>query len=329
MHQTCCCLAVAVQVASASGTPVSQRHEGPGTPSSGQLGTPASGSWRTPTGSMGRINVFGKSLQVEDVPSQSRGRTPISGSRSNLGSGTGRTSDDSIIFGEDDVVLSQAARALSLAQEGVRGNARETIIPETLALTDGGVEGFLQDPAPKTGILDMALSDDEDEDVPEPAKESILPEKAMSEGTERESSPASKGVVEWALPATEFQSLEGDTVSAEIQTEPGSSPTIDKIPSQGTRPHSTRRQAALHNKLCPSPAVTPGSTSDAGREPGTKKPNLGRGRGGQGAARGEKGANMKPLAAIGSQEKFRAPAVVNDAGKGRGRGGKLPKRKRE
>ncbi|KAG0609733.1 hypothetical protein M758_7G010000 [Ceratodon purpureus] len=317
------------QVPSVSGTPVSRRHEGPGTPSSGQLGTPASGSWRTPTGSAARINAFGKSVQVEDVPSRSLGRTPKSGSRSNLGSGTGRTSDESIVFGEDDVCLSQAPGASFLALEGVRGSVGETIIPETMAMTGDGVLASPEEPAPKTGIPDMALSDDEDVDVAEPPKESILPDSAMSDGTERESSPPSKGVVEWALPATEFQSLEGDTGSAEIQAEPGSSPTADKRTSQGTRPHSTRRQAALHNKLCPSPGVTPGSTSDAGKEPGTKKANLGRGRSTQGVARGEKGTNMKALAQIGLQEKFKAPGVVSDAGKGRGRGGKPAKRKRD
>ncbi|KAG0562850.1 hypothetical protein KC19_9G176300 [Ceratodon purpureus] len=294
----------------------------------GQLGTPASGSWRTPTGSVARINAFGKSVQLEDVPSRSLGRTPKSGSRSNLGSGTGRTSDESIVFGEDDVSLSQAPRASFLALEGVRGSVGETIIPETMAMTGDGVLASPEEPA-QTGIPAMALSDDEDVDVAEPPKESILPDRALTDGTERESSPPSKGVVEWALPATEFQSLEGDTVSAEIQAEPGSSPTADKRTSQGTRPHSTRRQAALHNKLCPSPGVTPGSTSDAGKEPGTKKANLGRGRSTQGVARGEKGTNMKPLAQIGLQEKFRAPAVVSDAGKGRGRGGKAAKRKRD
>ncbi|KAG0604203.1 hypothetical protein M758_10G152600 [Ceratodon purpureus] len=317
------------QVPSVSGTPVSQRHEGPGTPSSGQLGTPASGSWRTPTGSVGRINVFGKSAPMEDVPSRSLGRTPKSGSRSNLGSGTGRTSDESIVFGEDDVSLSQAPRASFRALEVVHANVGETIIPETMAMTGDGVLATPEEPAPKTGIQNVAIGDDDDVVLPELAKEGTLPDRAMSDGTERESSPASRGVLEWALPATEFQSLEGDTVSAEIQAEPGSSPTVEKKPSQGTRPHSTRRQAALHNKLCPSPGVTPGSTSDAGKEPGTKKANLGRGRSIQGAARGEKGTNMKPLAQIGLQEKFRAPAVVGDAGKGRGRGGKLAKRKRD
>ncbi|KAG0616632.1 hypothetical protein M758_5G129900 [Ceratodon purpureus] len=317
------------QVPSVSGTPVSQRHEGPGTPSSGQLGTPASGSWRTPTRSVGGINAFGKSMQIGDVPSRSVGRTPKSGSRSNLGSGTGRTSDDSIVFGEDEVCLSQAAGASFLALEGVCGNVGESIIPETLAMTGDGVLASPEEPAPRTGIPDMAVVDDDDVDVPEPTKESTLPDSVMSEGRERESSPASKGVEEWALPATEFQALEGDTVSAEIQATEVSSPTVDKKSSQGTRPHSTRRQAALHNKLCPSPVVTPGSTSDAGKEPGSKKANLGRGRSIQGAARGEKGTNMKPLAQIGSQEKFRPPAVVSDAGKGRGRGGKLAKRKRD
>ncbi|KAG0596067.1 hypothetical protein M758_UG221600 [Ceratodon purpureus] len=330
------------QVPSVLGTPVSQQHEGPGTPSSGQLGTPASGSWRTPTRSVGRLNAFGESKQIEDVPSGSNVRTPRSGSRSNLGSGTGRTSDESTVFGEDDVCLSQAPAASFLALEGVRDNVGETIIPETLAMTgDGvlasypepmtnkGVEGYVQEPAPTSSIPDMPVSDDEDVDVPEPAKGSTLPDRAMSDSIERETSPASKGVLEWALPAIEFQSLEGDTVSADIQAEPGSSPKVDKKTSQGTRPHSTRRQAALHNKLFPSPGVTPGSTSDAGKEPGAKKANLGRGRSIQGAARGEKGTNMKPLAQIGLQEKFRAPAVVSDAGKGRGRGGKLAKRKRD
>ncbi|KAG0570946.1 hypothetical protein KC19_6G199800 [Ceratodon purpureus] len=187
----------------------------------------------------------------------------------------------------------------------------------------------MQEPTPKSGIPNMPLSDDEDVEVAEVAKESTVPDRAMSEETERETSPASKGVVEWALPASEFQSLEADTVSADIQAEPGSSPKVDKKNSQGTRPQSTRRQAALHNKLCPSPVVTPGSASDAGKEPATKKATLGRGRSIQGGARGEKGTNMKPLAQIGLQEKFRAPAVVSDAGKGRGRGGKVGKRKRD
>ncbi|KAG0590324.1 hypothetical protein KC19_1G090000 [Ceratodon purpureus] len=317
------------QVPSASGTPVSQGHQGPGTPSSGQLGTPASGSWRTPTGSVGRINAVGKSMQMGDVPSRSLGRTPKSGSRSNLGSGTGRTSDDSIVFGDDDVCLSQAPGASFPALEGVRGSVGETIIPETMAMTGDGVLATPEEPAPQTGIPNLVLSDDEDVDVPEPESERTLPDRAMGQGTEKDSSPASKGVLEWALPATEFQALDGDTVSAEIQAEPGSSPTVEKKTSQGARPHSTRRQAALHNKLCPSPTVTPGSTSDAGREPVTKKANLGRGRTIQGAARGEKGTNMKPLAQIGLQEKFRAPAVVSDGGKGRGRGGKVAKRKRD
>ena len=43
----------------------------------------------------------------------------------------------------------------------------------------------------------------------------------------------------------------------------------------------------------------------------------------------EKACNMKPLAHFGLQEKFRVLAVVSDAGKGRGRGGKPVKRKRD
>ena len=323
-------LAVAFHLPSASGTPVSQRHEGPGTPSSGQLGTPASGSWRTPTGSVGKRDSFGKGLHGEDVPCRSLGQAQKSGTRSNLGSGTGRTSDESVLFAEEDVCLSQAPSALVVAQEGVRCNAMETVIPETLPLIGGPDEGLLQETASKKGMADTAESDDDGVEVPEPPMDTILPDRATSDGTAaNESSALTKGVVEWALPATEFQSLEGDTVSAETHAEPGSSPTTQKVNSQGTRPHGTRRQAALHNKLCPSPAVTPGSTSDAGRETANKKVNLGRGRSAQGVARGEKGSNMKPLAQIGIQEKFRAPAVVNEAGKGRGRGGKPSKRKRD
>ena len=304
--------ACVVHVGSASGTPPLNKEKGAMTPSSGQVKTPASAGWKTPTSSAGRVasqqGVGGPlALAFGTPPALTKSGTP-----SKVPALSTRTSDDSILFPEnEEICLSQAQELPNANRERGQKEILDTVVPETL-------------PEEKLGIVD------DDADTPDTrSTENILLDKAVSDGKERETSPPSKGVYELALPDTEFQSLEGDTGSPEINAHPESPPSTEKAPRQGTAPQRSARVAALRNTLCPSPGAALGGTSDAGREAATKKLNLGRGRGTQSAARAEKQCNMKPLASFGLQEKFKAPAVVSDAGKGRGRGGKPAKRKRD
>ncbi|KAG0504554.1 hypothetical protein KC19_N021100 [Ceratodon purpureus] len=120
---------------------------------------------------------------------------------------------------------------------------------------------------------------------------------------------------------------DNDRETAEDESEDLGSKKIR--PNQPVEIRDTRRQAALRNTLCPPPDAESGPALHVHAPSRVKKGSVGRGRSTQAAARTEKGQNMKPLAHFGLQERFKAPAVVTDAGKGRGRGGKHPKRKRD
>ena len=245
-------------------------------------------------------------------PSEPAPGLTISGTQDRPVSLSGKTSDETELFPEtEEVCLSQAQQLPHAIPEHGQKGIHNTVVPETL-------------PEDQAGIVndDVDIADTQ-------SKENNHRDEAMSEGNDRESSPTPKGVYELALPATEFQSLDGDTGSPENHADPDSSPSPENLTSHATVPHRSTRVAALRNTLCPTPGVTIGGTSETGKEAGTKKVTVGRGRANQGAGRAEKHCNMKPLAHIGLQEKFRAPAVVSDAGKGRGRGGKAAKRKRD
>ena len=289
------------------------KQKGPMTPSSGQVKTPASASWKTPSSSAGRVDAEEGVGRPGALAFSTPPLVTTSGTPSKAAALSTRTSDDSILFPDNDEVCFSQPQPLprAISERGPQG-IHDTVVPETL-------------PEEQTGIVN------EDADIADTQlKENIQLEKAMTEGDERDPSPASKGVYELALPDTEFQSLEGDTGSPDNDAEPDTCPSNEKLSNQGTTSQRSTRVAALRNTLCPSPSVThPGGSSDVGREAGTKKLNPGRGRTTQGAARGVKQCNMKALALVGSQEKFKPPAAVSDAGKGRGRGGKAAKRKRD
>ncbi|KAG0556840.1 hypothetical protein KC19_11G083100 [Ceratodon purpureus] len=142
-------------------------------------------------------------------------------------------------------------------------------------------------------------------------------------------SPSSDGDPENNVAETHSQEPDVDTVQSGRVAAGQGSPRVKKSSNPVGGALSTRRQAFLRNTLCPSPGASPGTQTDAGSVLGPKKGNVGRGRVTQGVARTEKVSNMKALAQIGVQEKFRAPATVTDAGKGRGRGVKPAKRKRD
>ena len=299
-------MAVAAQVTSASGTPVSQRHEGSRTPSSRKMGTPASGSWRTPTGSAGRVNAFGGVLQEVQDPSRSPGEAPKTGMPTNLGSGSGRTSDESIIFPDGDICLSQAPPSAITPLQAPRSKDGDVAILETLP--------------------GDAYGNDEVVAAPEPAKDSVV--KPMSDDEEGGSEDSDEMPGRDEVAATEGLVADGNTdqrLAESVQREVASKKSRPLVESP--EPCATRRQAALRNVLCPTPGVNSSATVETGTQGKLqKKGNAGRGRGTQVT---EKGTNIKALSNLGLQGGFKAPSVVGDAGKGRGRGGKHPKRKRD
>ena len=302
---------MAVHVASASGTPVSQGHPGPGTPSSGQLGTPASGGWKTPSGSQGRVNVFGRVTQVPELACGTADEHAPAVTPLKPVSGSGRTSDESVVFPDDDVSLSQAQPSSGPLPCGGTENKVTEVIPETMPGSGlASQEAFIQQEVTVKDTVTVveAMSDDEDSGGAQVAEEA---EAGNASADDSEGDGQQDTVQELAM-----------NVPNEVVSKKGDQQVS---PEQCRR----RRQAFLQNTLCPSPGASPVAPTEVGLSSRVRKGAVGRGRSGQGAARGEKNVNMKPLTQIGVQEKFKPPGAVGDTGKGRGRGGKPAKRKRD
>ena len=156
-------MGVAVDVGSASGTPRSQGHQGPGTPSSGPLGTPASVSWRTPSGSARRINAFGRFGPLEDFTAGTMEQVRTLSTPSKPPSGSGHTSDESILYPVEEVCLSQARHSPEAQPFGGTENRVDKVIPETLQESEGVLDKIL----PLAGVvvedvLDAAIGEDGD-----------------------------------------------------------------------------------------------------------------------------------------------------------------------
>ena len=305
-----CLITCAVQVPSGSGTPASKGHTGPGTPSSGQLGTPASGGWKTPSGSVGRVPVFGRVSPVQEPGSVTPNELQNAVTPSKLMSRSGRNSDDSVVFPDDDVCLSQAQPSSAPLACGGLENKATDVIPETMPANElAWEEAFpgevtVKDVAPVV----ETMSDDDDSAGPED------PDEAQAGNAGGEDSE-DDGMEDTDHAPTLIQ--KGEVVSKRVEQQVS--------PEQCGR----RRQASLRNTFCPSPASSPAAPVEVGLPSRVRKGAVGRGRSGQGAGRDEKILNMKPLTQIGMQEKFKPPAAVPDSGKGRGRGGKTVKRKRD
>ena len=302
-------VACVVHVGSASGTPSSMQHKSAMTPSSGHVKDYASPSWITPPSKVGMV---GGGQNPGRVDALATGTPPVenkSGTPSMPAQLCTKTSDDSMLFPDtEELCLSQAQPSHAAPERG-GGMLQSTMIPETLT--------------------DTAVGVGEDEDLQPPSLTKVTSITTMTEEAQRAASPSSEEDPETNMAALDCHGLDVDTVQSEKQPVLEESPSVKQSSGKGTGSLGTRRQAALRNKLCPSPGATTGTSSDGGSVQGAKKLSMGRGRSGQGVTRAEKGCNMKPLAEIGVQEKFRAPSVVADAGKGRGRGGNQGKRKRD
>ena len=304
-------IACVVHVGSASGTPSSLKQKSVVTPSSGEAKTHASPSWKTPTSTVGRVAGESRAGRLDALACGTPPAVNASGTPSLLTEPLStKTSDESILFPDkEELRFSQPQRPSHATPERGDGIIQSTLIPETLP--------------------DTALGVGEDDDIPPSSTGKVPSTTTMSEGTHRATSHSAEEDPETDMAGTDCQVLDMDTVHSGKQAVAEESPTVGKSSGKGTGSVGTRRQAALRNKLCPSPGATTGTSGHGGLVQGAKKPMLGRGRAGQGVTRAEKGCNMKPLAEIGVQEKFKAPAAVADAGKGRGRGGNQAKRKRE
>ena len=301
-------LAVAVYMDSASGTPLSQRYGESGTPSSGRVGTPASGSWRTPAGSAGKDPEIRRVGNVDFSACPAPEPLVPTASASRDASIAPLACHSSIPFEQEDVRVSQSRSSSETAPGAACKKATETSIPETLPAAEGWFdELYVEEGVTKVNC--NAGSTDGGDEVQEDAPEL----ETVMTGVE----PVCKTTVK----VTTVEETEPDG----IEECPSNKTSGSQVPERC----ATRRQAALCNTLCPSPAVsgaTPTGTCLPGR---AKKGTAGRGRVAVGAARTEKASNMKSLTQVGLQEKFRAPGVVSVAGKGQGRGGKLAKRKRD
>ena len=311
------CVALAVHGRSGSGTPASFKQEAAGTPSSGQVRTPASSEYvRTPLASEQKAPNFIGGTAIEQVNVQEiqplACRTPASvarsGSQMMRPSPSTKTSEESSLYAEDDVCLSQARPPTSTTAEHGGANEENTKVPETLPHNEG-VEDDLsfQEVSEEKVVTDTAMTEEGEDallrtndDVPDTEMDTTEPQGTKA-GTQHKAA----------------MSMHEDSGNEKVQGE------------HGTGTQLTRRQAALRNTMCPSPGLNAGGATDGAGVERPRKVTSGRGRGAQGSTTAPKGVNMKPLAHFGLKEKFKAPAAVTDAGKGRGRGGKHVKRKRD
>ena len=252
----------------------------------------------------------GRPGQIQPLACRDPTEMPKFGNPSMLPTVSTKTSEESTLLRDDEVCLSQARPSSGTPGErGAGPSEKRTVIPETLPESEG-VE--------------------DDLDFHEVSEEMVLPDTAGSEGGDEASLPTKDFVPETEMDTSETLAPVGETVKTRGSPVRGDSPTGKVCTEQGKGAQlRSHRQAALRNKLCPSPRVEKGTPSETAPSEEPKKASVGRGRSTQAAPRQEKVSNMKPLAHFGLQEKFRAPGVVSDAGKGRGRGGKPAKRKRD
>ncbi|KAG0620283.1 hypothetical protein M758_4G204100 [Ceratodon purpureus] len=299
-------------VESASGTPTSMKQKSVLTPSSGHVKARVSGSWKTPSSSVGRVPIEGPGVRSGGVAYRTPAAVSKSGSPPRAVVGGANTFDESLLFAEtEEVCFTQARKASHATPEGGADKAVTTLIPETV-------------------FLDSSEGVPEVQEIQPPWTGKMPKDTTMSEEIQRATSSSSDGGPEHKIvPTTDFLGLDKDMVQSDSQAVPPEAPATKKSSSQGAGSMRTSRKAALRNTMCPAPASQAGTQSEDVGVAGAKKVVSGRGRATQGVARVEKVSNMKPLALIGVQEKFWAPAVVADAGKGRGRGGKHAKRKRD
>lgn len=247
----------------------------------------------------------GGAVRIEPLACRTPAFTTPSSSPSMRGSLSTKTSDESNLSPEEDVCLSQAHLSSQTPAQRGAGLLGNVVIPETLPETQ------------------------DDLSFPVHSEENVLPGTAASEEEDDASLPTENRVPETEIDTGGCVGAEPSVLQKQTETAAEESPDGRVSTQQGTGNQLTKRQAALRNTLCPSPGKNQGTPPEIPMVSGSKRPASSRGRGAQGVLRSERGSNMKPLAQIGSQEKFRAPAVVTDAGKGRGRGGKPVKRKRD
>lgn len=314
-----------VHVGSVDGTPLSQKGKGAVTQSSEQTKTPASTSWRTPTSRGCKVpQEIDRAAPLEPVadhtpePALDRDGPP-----GKLAGTSTKTSDESNLFPDDDVNLSQARSSSGTPESrGGRKVVDVTVIPETIASTEGGFNGLLlQDTTTDSGVLGAAKVSDDDRVIDlENCNDAVVGSQVEGQGLK---------VAGTALGVNESSMAEEQDGQTPPEAAAAESPIGKVLKGENVGACGTRRQAALKNTMCPTPGVNVGAAANAGTLAGMKKVDVGRGRSTQIGARGEKQDNMKPLSHFGLQEKFAKLPVVAERGKGRGRGGKLAKRKRD
>ena len=304
-----------VHVGTASKAPASQKQQGAMTPSTGQTRTPPSASFRTPTSSGARLADRERPCQlVPPAPGTTTG-APRPGTPSTVACPSTKSSDDSKLYPDDDVSMSQARPSLARAESPGGAKVMDTVIPETI--DDLAFEEALPDEVVFETLMSAADGGPELEKIGEGDTgqeggdgNNIA---AESEMVVTESGGESAGSDHPPTPATGADSPLGKPEKAEHAGACG-----------------TRRQAFLRNANCPMPTAksVPGATTGIAKSV-AKKGAVGRGRSLLNAERTDKKDNMKPLTHFGLHEKFRPPAAVAEGSKGRGRGAKASKRKRD
>ena len=217
--------------------------------------------------------------------------------------------------------LSQAQPSSGAPDRARLAKEKETIIPETLFDIDGMSDGLLFLEDGDNVLLKTPATGDEIGPL-----EDTCTEKLGGKGHEV------RGIISQGTEMPTLEPAEGGADKDILQISavaPTESPVGKTKNGEQAGACSTRRQVAMQNTLCPSPGVNSGPATETVIQQAVKKVAMGRGRSSQSATVSEKGCNMKPFTHFGLQEKFRAPAVVSEGSKGRGRGGKPVKRKRD
>ena len=244
---------------------------------------------------MGGRDAFGRVGQIKEGACGAPGQLQKSGTPSRILSREGRSSEESADFPEGDVCLSQARPSSEQPPDGVPDSNAIEVVPETMPGCEAAVQEIASTAVPVQENVVEPMSDDDDQDLPEAAEDV----QAANDGAGSDIFNDAEENTEQELLMQNTQDMAPKKTATQLSLEP----------------MRTSRIAALRNRMCPSPLVSPVAAPELGLPSRVKKGPTGRGRAAQGGTRGEK--------------KFKAPGVVGETSKGRGRGGKVAKRKRD
>ncbi|KAG0594653.1 hypothetical protein M758_UG096600 [Ceratodon purpureus] len=250
---------LAVHAKSHSATLASLKQEGIGTPSSGQVKTPASSkhvrtppsaSWKTPNLIREAVNDQGRTGRIQPLTCQAPPSLAKSGNPSTRPSLSTKTSEESTLFPEEEVCLSQARPSLETRADRGVGHVENALIPETLQETHG-VEDDLS--------------------FPEVSEDKALPDTAVTEDGDDASLPTKDIVPETEMDSSEPPGTATATVQKAANPAASDFPNAKVYTQHGTGTQLTRRQAALLNTLCPSPSEEKGTPTEVAGAEGSRK----------------------------------------------------------